>query len=199
MNDDPASWMIPGGALLAVVLYFFLRARSERKQDRHFAALAAHHGTVVEAISENAKRFSVVVGDRKLQVADGYRGGGIGSPGRASRYLTIATVLRGRSWDLHSVRIVKRFFARSGAPFERRFRVEDLGLPMPDRWLTEEVRAGVEAMFAAGVAAAVIEIDAGALVHQAMASPLALTPATLDSLLERQVALARAIERARPH
>jgi hypothetical protein len=198
MNDDPAAWMIPGGALLAVVLYFLLRALSERKRDRHFAALAAHRGAVVESISETSKRFSVAVADRKLHVGDRYQGGGIGS-GTGSRYLTVATPLRGHAWDLHSVRIRKRFLAKSGAPFERRFKVEDLGFPMPDRWLTAEVRAGVEAVFAVGIGAAVIEIDAGALVHQAMASPVEVTPATLDSLLERQVALARAIERARPH
>ncbi|HEX9986145.1 MAG TPA: hypothetical protein VGF69_22985 [Thermoanaerobaculia bacterium] len=198
MTDDPAAWMIPGGAFLAVVVYFVLRARGERKREGHFAALAAHRGAVVESFGVNAKRFFVAVDDRRVDVRDAYRGGGIGGTSSGSHYLTIATPLRGRSWDLHSVKIGKRFLSKSGEPFERRFKVEDLGLPMPEQWLTADVRAGVEAVFAVGVAAAVIEIDAGELVHRAMASPVEVDAETLDSLVERQVALARAIERARP-
>ncbi|HYO78790.1 MAG TPA: hypothetical protein VE010_20180 [Thermoanaerobaculia bacterium] len=196
MTDDPFVWMIPGGALLAVILYLIMRGRSDRKRDAHFAVLAAHRGAIVEATSEYSRRFSVDVDGRKVDVRDIYRAGG-GSRRSGASYLMTATALRGRAWELHSVIVRQRFRAKAGEPFERRFKVEDLGLPMPDRWLSADVRAGIEAVFALGIAAAVDELDAGELVHRAMASPVEVNAETLDALLERHVALASAIERAR--
>jgi hypothetical protein len=198
MGDDPAAWMIPGAAFLAVIAWFVMSARAQRNRDAHFRALAAHRGATLEVVREHAKRFAVTIDDRTLEVRDQLRGGGASSSASGSQYLTIATALRGRAWDLHSVIIRRRFRSAAGEPFAARFDVADLGLPMPANWLTEDVRTALESVFAPGNSTATVEIDSGELLYRSMASPMAWTAATLDALLTSHVALARAVERARP-
>lgn len=197
MADDPGAWLIPSLAFLAVIVYFVMRAFGERKRDTRFRALAAHRGVSVESTPTHVRRFAVTIGERTVDVLDEFRGNARGSVSRTSRYFTTATPLRGRGWDLHSVRIGKRFRAKSGDPFEQQFKVEEFGLPLPERWLNADVRAGVEAVFAVGIPGGTIELDAGELVQRSFASAVEVTPQMLDALLERQVALADAVERAR--
>ena len=197
MGNDPAAWMIPAAALLAVILFFTFGARSERRRRAHFAALAAHRGTPVATIGEGSNRFTVTIDERTLEVRDERRGGGLGSSTSGSQYFTIATKLRGHAWELHSVIIRRKFRSASRTTFAERFRVDDLGLPMPQHWLTDDVRAAIESELVPADSAANIEIDAGELVLRSMASPVTITPATLDALLANHAQLASAVERAR--
>ena len=196
MSETATKWLITGGIVLVVVVYRVLVSRGERRRAEHFDLLASALGATVDR-QDGSARFVVTAGERDVEVSDAYRGGGMGAGGHGARYVSIATPLRGRSWDLHSVEIRPRFRLGSSArPFEERFAVEEFGLPMRKGWLTADVVSSLEAFFAVADSYGRISIEGGSLVNRVVGSPQRLSVETLRSLAGLLVRLAASIERA---
>jgi hypothetical protein len=138
-----------------------------------------------------------MVSERPVDVRDEYRGGGTGSSRSGAHYVSVVTPLRGRSWDLHSVQVKRRFrLSTKPLPFEDTFVVEEFGLPMPEGWLTADVRSSLEAVILPTDRYGHISIEAGGLMYRIVGSPERLSPETLRSLIGHLVRLAAATERA---
>lgn len=195
MSETETRWLIVGGLALLAFAYVAIMRYSERRRSEHFALLAAHCASSVEEEGESSQLFRVQIGDRELEVRDAYRGGEIGSSSSGSRYVTIATKLRGRGWDLHSVSIRLRLGRAADQPFEKAFKVEQFGLPMRESWLTPAVRSALAASLAAGHRLGSINIEGGELIYREIGSPRNFSPEALAVLLDRHAELAPEIER----
>ena len=197
MSETVERWLILAGVVFVVLLYRAIRKIGERRRSEHFALLASHCGSTVEVKSETSQRFRAERADRMLEVRDEYRGGGLGDSSTGSRYITIGTKLRGRAWDLHSVGIRRRLGRSLTDPFEKAIKVEDLGMPMREGWLTPDVRAALTASFGAAHRLGTINIEGGELFYREAGSPRMFSPEALLKLIDRLVELAAAVERAR--
>lgn len=194
--SESAHVLIPLGCfVLFVVGSIALGNRSARRRTEAFARWAGEYGAELERLGERSFRFLVNAADRQLEVRDAYRGGGIGVSTSAVPYLTVSGRLRGRSWDLHSVDVKQRW--PKGDTFDTAFKVEDLGMPMREGWLTPAVRSAITASFAPAHRLAKVSIDGGDLVFLIAASPGQLSKQILDALVAAHSQLATSIERAR--
>src|SRR5688572_20420725 len=123
MSEIGTKWVIVGAIVVVFIAYRAVTKRSERRRVEHFNMLASALGARVDGESA---RFAITVDERDVEVRDEYRGGGIGANGYGARYLSIVTPLRGRSLDLHSVQVKRRFSLRSTLrPFDEAFVVEE--------------------------------------------------------------------------
>lgn len=197
MSEAALRWTIVGGVVLVVLAYRAITRHAERRDNEHFAALAAHCGASVERESEFSQLYRTTVGDRELTVSERYRGGGIGSNSTATRYVSVVTTLRGHAWDLHSVSIRTRLFKSAADPFEEAIKVEEFGLPMREGWLTSNVRSALMNLFDAAQRRGNINIEGGELVYRRAASPRSFAPDAMAALVRCHAELAAALERAR--
>jgi hypothetical protein len=194
MSESATKWVIVGAIVVVFLTYRAVMKRAERRRVEHFNMLASVLGGKVDTEST---RFALTVEERDVEVRDEYRGGGIGASGHGSRYVSVATPLRGRSWDLHSVQIKRRFGLRSThRPFDEAFVVEEFGLPLRKGWLTADVRSCVEAVIAAGDLYGRINIEGGGLNYRVVGSPQSMSPESLRLLVGHLLRLAEATERA---
>jgi hypothetical protein len=194
MSESATKWVIVGAIVVVFLTYNAVMKRAERRRVEHFNMLASVVGARVD--TESA-RFAITLEERDVEVRDEYRGGGIGAGGHGGHYVSIVTPLRGRSWDLHSVQVKRRFGLRSThRPFEDAFVVEEFGLPMRKGWLTADVRSSLEEVIAPGDLYGRVLIEGGGLIYRVIGSPQRFSPERLRSLLGHLVRLAAATERA---
>jgi hypothetical protein len=193
MSETATKWIIVGAVVVVFLMYRAVLKRGERRRVEHFNMLAALLGTKVDA---GSARFAITVDDRDVEVRDEYRGGGIGSNGYGARYLSIVTPLRGRSLDLYSVQVKRRFGRSTRRAFDEAFAVEEFGLPMRKGWLTADVRSSLEAAIAPGDLYGRINIEGGDLIYRVIGSPQRFSPDALRSVVGHLVRLAAATERA---
>ena len=195
MSESWSAGFAFGIFILFVVTCITFSARSSRRRNEAFAALAQRFGATVDRLGESSTRFVITVAGRELEVRDAHRGGGIGSQTSGSQYFTVSTRLRGRAWDLHSVDITRR--RRPSENFEAAFKVHDLGLPMREGWLDPQVRSAIAAAFSPDHRLGKISIDAGELVYLLRESPGDLSPPQLEAIMVSNADLATLIEAAR--
>lgn len=193
MSETATKWVIVGAIVVVFLTYRAVLKWGERRRVQHFNMLASGLGAKID--TESAV-FSITVDERDVEVRDEYRGGGIGANGYGARYLSIVTPLRGRSLDLHSVQVKRRFGRSTRRAFDEAFAVEDFGLPMRKGWLTADVRSSLEAVIAPGDLYGRINIEGGDLIYRVIGSPQRFSPDSLRSLVGHLVRLAAATERA---
>ena len=193
MSETATKWVIVGAIIVVVLIYRAVLKRGERRRVQHFNMLASVLGAKVDT---DPAVFSITIDERDVEVRDEYRGGGIGANGYGARYLTIVTPLRGRSLDLHSVQVKRRFGRSTRRLFDEAFAVEEFGLPMRKGWLTADVRSSLEAVIGPGDLYGRINIEGGDLIYRVIGSPQRFSPDSLRSLVGHLVRLAAATERA---
>lgn len=184
MSEAALLWAIVGGVVLVALAYLAITRNAERRQTEHFAALAAHCGASVERESEFSWFFRTTVGDREVTVS-------------TRRYVSVVTTLRGRAWDLHSVRIRMRLFKPAADSFEDAIKVDEFGFPMSEGWLTSDVASAVTTVFESAQRRGDINIEGGKLVYRRAASPRSFSPDAIAALVRCQSELAAALERGR--
>lgn len=188
-------WVIVAAIVVVFLTYRAVWKLGERRRVEHFNMLASVLGARADT---GSARFVIKVDERDVEVRDEYRGGGIGTNGYGARYLSIVTPLRGRSWDLHSIQVKRRFSLRSTRrPFDEAFVVEEFGLPMRKGWLTADVRSSLEDVIAPGDLYGRINIEGGDLIYRVIGSPRTFSPDSLRNVVSHLARLAAATERAR--
>ena len=193
MSESGSKWVIVGAIVVVFLTYRAVMKRAERRRVEHFNMLASVLGAQV---GTDSARFAITMDERDVEVRDEYRGGGIGASGYGGRYVSIVTPLRGRSLDLHSVQVKRRFrLGSTPRPFEEAFVVEEFGLPMRKGWLTADVRSSLEGVIAPGDPYGRISIEGGNLIYRVIGSPQSFSPETLRSLVGNLTRLAAATER----
>jgi hypothetical protein len=204
-------------ALLAIVAVGALmvglmvaRWSGRRRRAARFAEAARALGATATRRDEFMMQFDAEVSGRRFEVRDQYIGNqGVGSQrsvGSAGWYLATSTPLARRAWQMHHV----EFRAGGGfghpygmprklsgdADFDADFTVNETGSPVRERWLDAAVRAAVRAFFTPALPMASLAVDEGKLVHHASLTPNEIDATTIRALLERQAALAAALEKA---
>jgi hypothetical protein len=125
--------------------------------------------------------------------------------GPRGHLITIATTINQPAFSMHQFDISRlrlRAHAISGAkrtmsgdgPFDDEFRVIEDGLPGSDRWLNASVRQAVRDLFAALPSNAVVWLQENELTALISTPWPPFDRAALEALLEKQSALARALE-----
>lgn len=193
MSEEVTKWLIVSAVVTLFAVWHLAGRTAEKRRRRHFAQLAEHFGGEMKIAGDGTLSFIAEVAERTFEARDGHRGGGIGSEATATRYLTFSTELRGPSWDLHDVKITPR--RGRASEFDERFKVEQFGMRLPDRWLSEDVRAAITSLSPDSNAA--ILIEGGRLVYRTMASIRELSPEQVEAHLRAQATLAGALERTR--
>lgn len=186
--------------LLAILGAWALSRAAERRRQRRFAALAAALGREVRREGESRFSFEVEVDGRPVEVRHQHHGRGVGMESSAGWQVITAVPLRGVS-QLHSARIRPRLGRRRpvdprDADFERRFVVQDFGMPLRAGWLTPRVRAALAGFYALDLPLAALDLEEARLVHRGSERLLGVDGVALREMLARQVALAEALERA---
>jgi hypothetical protein len=185
--------------VLGILAAWALSRATDRRRARRFASLAATLDRQVVRENEFLSRFTFEVAGREVEVRHQHFGGGGERSGPGWQVLT-SVPLRGVS-QLHSARIARRLgrggpIDPSDEDFERRFRIQDFGMPLRQGWLGPRVRAALAHFYAMDLPLAPLDLEEGRLVHRGSETLLRLGGDRLRELLARQVALAEALERA---
>jgi hypothetical protein len=192
--------LIALAVVLAILGAWALSRAAERRRRRRFAALAASLGREVTREGESRWRFEVEVEGRPVEVRHHNQGRGLGMESSPGWQLLTVVPLRGVS-ELHSARIRPRLGRRRAVDprdedFERRFVVQDFGMPLRAGWLAPRVRAALAGFYALELPLAALDLEEARLVHRGGEALLGIGGDALRELLARQVALAEALERA---
>ena len=184
---------------LAILAAWALARAGERRRGRRFAALAASVGRQPVRESEHRWSFTLEVDGRTVEVRHQHLSAGAGAERGAGWQLLTVVPLRGVS-QLHSARIRRRFGRRRAAVDDARpgdgFAVQDFGMPLRPGWLGPRVAGALAGFYALELPLAPLDVEEGRLVHRAGERLLRIEGAALRQLLERQAAVAAALERA---
>jgi hypothetical protein len=158
---------------------------------------------------EFTQSFLMTVDGRTFEVrheyrASRHRGGSEGYRGPTGHLLITSTPLSGERWEMHQVDIVP-----GGAPslfgdaphktgdeaFDRRFLVRQDGIPVRDTWLDQATRAAFGSFFDTPGATGPAWVQEQRLQHFIRAPWKGIDGPVLRALLQKQAALADALER----
>jgi hypothetical protein len=214
MQDAIAAFLLaPLWAQSAMVAFALLLLVSvaapfltNRRFRRRFTAIAQALGARAPRGNEPAT-IPVTIDDRAFEVRhvlmtstrnSSYRG-------PQGHLLITATRLRGERWPLHQVdiSIIGKLLARLGGAghptgdpdFDARFRVREDGLKVREKWLDAAVRAQVIHVYDGIPSDSLVTMQEGELRVTLRDPWTGMDGAAIRSLLERQVALAAALER----
>jgi hypothetical protein len=205
------TWAQAGIALFVVSIVVTLvgPGLTRRRYRRRFDALARDFGTTgVSKLDEFTATFPVFIDGRVFDVRREYRarsrGGSYSYRGPTGHLLVTSTPLAGDLWEYHHVDIaVGRVSALFGGPqfttgdaaFDARFDVRHDGVPVRERWLDDPTRAAVTSFFDTPGASGLVWVREQQLQHLVSAPWPGLDGTSLKVLLQRQAALATALER----
>jgi hypothetical protein len=192
-------------ALTAVVMMVEPSIR-KRRFFRQFDAIALGLGRQPPRRHAWPVMVPVSIGERAFEVRHDYRASGKGTSyrGPTGYLLVTATRLRGERWPMHQIdiRALGRLsWLTSGkrltgdTDFDARFLVVEDGLPVRDGWLDANVRQEITRFLGEAPIEGVLSVREGELLFT-MSNPwTGIDGPAVRAILERQVALASALER----
>jgi hypothetical protein len=203
-------WAQAGVSLFALTFLAMLvmPGVENRRHRKRFAALAEARGVrAVRGPDEFSDSFSLEHAGRPFTVRREMRSSSRGSSYRGPRghLVVVETSLSGGRWKMHGVDVAQRgalarmlgvaAFRSGDAVFDERFTVWQDGVPVRDGWLDAPTRAAFTAFFdlpSVGREGTVWVLEG--VLQYINDTPAKLDAAGLSAIVERQAALAAALE-----
>jgi len=196
------------GMSLFVMAFLIMAIGPRLTRRKHAAALvrlAAAAGSPVTTRDEFAQWFTTTVEGRVFEVRHELRGrgGGGGYRGPTGSLLVTSTPLSGSRWELHEIDIMRAgglaWLAGATVPsgdasFDERFIVRENGVPVREGWLDAPTRMAIGALFDLPTATGPVWVQTQRVQHLHTGPWRDLDLPTLTALLQRQAALATALE-----
>jgi hypothetical protein len=200
LSETGLARLILGLVIALVALSWFLKGVYISRRRRRFVEMAERLGAPVERQGKFLSRFSVEAAGRTFEVRDQHISGSTGAGWTPDWYLVTETKLRGVS-ELHAVEIRPRAQGKASAAsgssaLDEIFEIRDSGYPLPEGWLGGEVGRALLAFYAVPLYLEPLRLEESRLLHCSRHLLGKLGADGLRSLLERQAAVAKALERA---
>jgi len=187
LSETTWKWLVLGTIAVVFFVYRWIARSAERRRRSWVDSLATAFGATAEHAPDATSRFYVKVGDRRAEIAQGWRCRTADRRYVRGYRLIIAVPLRNVS-DIYNL----TFRRRNGQRNVESLTVRNSGYHPRDGWLTAALRDAIFDFYDSASELAPLNLEAGALVY---ATNRRVDGPALRDLVQHQLNVAKSIER----